>query len=101
MSYIPAHRDAADDPLLRGAPLAVYSWLLYRLEVHTYTQIKVTGLAYALHMKRDTVIRALKILTAEGYLQRGPASDGRRTYRLCQNRTRPIVPPNGHSGNAA
>lgn len=101
MSYIPAHRDAANDPELRGSPLSVYDWLLYRLEVHCYTPIKIPGLAHELGMKRDTVIRALYVLTTRGYLEKGPSRGRLRTFRLCQNRTRPIVPPNGHSGTAA
>ena len=103
MPYIPAHRDASNDPALRGSPLAVYDFLIYELEVYEWRQVKITGIALALRRKRSTIIRALRLLSSCGYLERGKGNGNRHLYRLRQtrrddSRTNPgKVPLNGHN----
>lgn len=86
MSFVPAHKDAVQDAALRGAPLAVYDWLLYQLDRHCFTEIKISGTASALHMKRRTVRVALRLLRDRGYLDWRPTSTRALAYRILDNR---------------
>lgn len=71
MTTVYALRDAANDEALRGAPLAIYVWLVTNhLDTTELRAVKVTGLALALRMKRHTITRGLKLLTLRGYLER-------------------------------
>lgn len=99
--YVPAHRDAAQDIALRGAPLAVYDWLIYQLEPHRFKVLKIAGAALSLRMKRHTVIRALRVLCARGYLELSRVEHGKHSYRLCMTRVTPEVPFAGPSRPAA
>jgi DNA-binding GntR family transcriptional regulator len=83
---IPAHSEAANDAALRGAPLALYDWLLYRLEPHGYRPVNVSRTAEALGMKRKTVRIALRILVARGYLQSTATRTRVIAYRMLTNR---------------
>lgn len=74
---------AKSDPRLRGAPLAVYVWCLEHLDVMDFRAVKVLGPCVELHMKRETVIDALRRLVAAGYLVRGAREfRGPWQYRL-------------------
>jgi DNA-binding IclR family transcriptional regulator len=94
---IPALRDASEDPALRGSPLAVYVWILHQLEPHAFRPVKLDWVATTLSMKRHTVARALRILTARGYLERGRKDGQSPSYRLLVTRNASRVPLNGHS----
>lgn len=83
---VPAHSEAANDAALRGAPLQLYDWLLYRLETHTYRAVNVSDTARVLCMKRKTVRVALRILVRRGYLQATPTRTRTLAYRFLQNR---------------
>lgn len=89
---IPALRDASEDPALRGAPLAVYVYVIHHLECHGYRAVKTDALAYALRMRRHTVGRALGTLVARGYLVEGRRDGKIRTFRLLETRHRPDGP---------
>lgn len=78
---IPAHRDAARDPKVEGAPLRVYDYLLHELDTEDYSAVKVASVANALRMKDITVYRALNRLVECGYLRRS-GTERVRTYRL-------------------
>lgn len=97
MTYVPAHQAAAEDLALRGAPLAVYDWLLYRLEPHAFRPVKIAGIAYALRMKRDTVSAALRVLRGRGYLELRRLEHGQHSYRLCLTRMSAEGPLIGHT----
>ena len=93
----PALLAAADDPELRGAPLAVLVWLWGQLEPHGYRAVKTSAVGAALGIRRGTVGRALHLLVERGYLAEGPRDGAMRSYRLLVTRNRAIVPLNGHS----
>lgn len=93
-----AHRDAAEDPALRGAPIAVYDFLIYRLEPAEFRWVKVTGLAQAMRIKTDTASRSLKVLTERGYLERKYVARSGYQYRLRVTRYDPLSPLNGTRG---
>jgi hypothetical protein len=93
----PALLDAGEDPELRGAPLAVLVWLWGQLEPHGYRAVKAEAVALTLRMKRDTVDRALRILTMHGYLEQGQKVGQCRTFRVLITRNRLAAPLNGHS----
>jgi DNA-binding GntR family transcriptional regulator len=86
LTAIPAHSEAANDAALRGAPLAIYDWLLYRLEQHSYRKVNVSKTACAMGMSRTTVRVALRILCRRGYLQTTVTRTGTFAYRLLANR---------------
>jgi DNA-binding MarR family transcriptional regulator len=91
MTWVPAHSEAANDAALRGAPLALYDWLLYQLEPHSYRPVKISAVARILRMKRQTVGVALKILCANGYLESSPTSETRiLAYRICLTRKKQL-----------
>lgn len=101
MTYIPAHRDAVNDPALRGTPLLVYDALLYELEPHGYRVVKVVGLAFALRVKPLTVRKSLGLLVSRGYLEIGRGNRRARSYRLCLTRRVPKGPLEDHTRPAA
>jgi hypothetical protein len=83
---IPAHSEAANDAALRGAPLALYDWLIYRLEPHGYRPVNVSRTAEALGMGRNTVAAALQLLVERGYLQCTTTRTRVIAYRVLTNR---------------
>jgi predicted DNA-binding transcriptional regulator len=83
---VPAHSEAANDAALRGAPLVLYDWLLYRLESHTYRAVNVGRTAKELGMHRKTVRFALRVLVRRGYLQTTTTRTRTLAYRYLQNR---------------
>jgi DNA-binding GntR family transcriptional regulator len=83
---VPAHSEAANDAALRGAPLALYDWLLYRLEPHGYRPVNVSRAAAAMGMSRTTVRVALRILCRRGYLQTTMTRRQQLAYRILVNR---------------
>lgn len=96
---IPALRDAADDHALRGAPLAVYVWLLHRLDLHEARPMKVAAIAHALGAKEETASHALRCLVRRGYLERRHTGTRGYVYRLLYTRRAPDPPVSG--GNQA
>lgn len=97
MTAIPrALHDAGEDAALKGSPLAVYVWLWGQLEPHGYRAVVVATAAKKLGMKRETVGRALRILTAHGYLSEGNRDGPYRTFRMLVTRDSAHVPLNGH-----
>lgn len=92
---IPALLTAAEDVSLRGAPLAVYVWLLTRLDLQRPTSVKIAGVAITLGMKRHTVSRALRVLVVRGYIERRHHGSDGFHYRLLYNRVE--VPLSGPS----
>lgn len=90
-----ALRDAAEDPSIRGAPLAVYLWLIFRLERHEFRWVKIQGLAHAMRVKTTTASRALGILTKRGYLERRYLPRQGYQYRLRETVNDPLSPLNG------
>ncbi len=89
---IPALRDASEDLALRGAPLAVYVFVLHHLERHAFRPVKADAVGATLQMRRHTVGRALSLLVVRGYLAEGPRDGKMRTYRLLETRLRPDGP---------
>lgn len=83
---IPALRDASEDLALRGAPLAVYVWLLHHLELHGHRTAKTGAIARTLHMRRHTIGQALTVLVRRGYLEEGGRDGKLRTFRLLSAR---------------
>lgn len=99
MNY--ALRDAVNDDALRGAPLTVYVWLITNhLDPHEARPVKVTGLALAMRVRRQTITRALRVLCLRGYLERRNTANG-AVYRVYQVRTSPLVSQSVHSHTAA
>lgn len=96
-----ALRDAAEDDALRGAPLAVYLWLIYRLERYEFRWVKIDGLAYAMKIKTHTASRALKILVRRGYLERRYVERAGYQYRLRETVADPLSPLNGVTQQAS
>ena len=92
---IPALRDASEDLSLRGAPLAVYVWLIHRLDTQVAAPVKIAGVAHALRIKPHTAGRALRVLVARGYLHRRHTGRDGYAYRLLHARLAPEVPPSG------
>lgn len=84
---LPRLRDAADDLDLHGPPLAVYLRLIYDLDPTTFRPVKQFALARRLQMSTRTVRRALNLLVARGYIERGPSAPHEtREYRLVYSR---------------
>lgn len=82
-------RAAATDPRLRGAPLAVYVYLVPGLDDQAYQPVKIASLAHALGLKDRTAAWAVQRLVHAGYLERGPPGPpGGRVhhYRLAARR---------------
>lgn len=92
---IPALRDAGDDQALRGAPLAVYVWLLHRLDVHEARPMKLIVIAHALGMKEETASSALRTLVRRGYVHRQHTGSAGYCYRLLFTRRLPEPPVRG------
>lgn len=97
---IPALRDAGDDQALRGAPLAVYVWLLHRLDVHEARPMKVVVIAHGLGMKEETASGALRTLVRRGYVHRHHTGTSGYCYRLLFTR-RTSEPPVSGGGSVA
>jgi len=94
---IPALLTAAEDHVLRGAPLAVYVWCIGQLDLQEPRPLKVAGIAHALRMKPHTAGRALRILVARGYLGRRHLGTQGYAYRLHFSRIPPDMPLRGTS----
>lgn len=98
MSYPPALRDASADADLRGAPLAVYCWLVTNhLDTVEWRPVKVSGLAIAMKVERNTVTRALRLLTLRGYLARQYRERDGYWYRAYLVRQTPLVGQKQHT----
>lgn len=98
----PALRDAALDADLAGAPLRVYLWLVTNhLDTVELRAVKVSGLAIAMHIERNTVTRALRLLTMRGYLERRYVERDGYHYRAYAVRKQPLVGQTTHSPPAA
>lgn len=83
---IPALRDASEDLALRGAPLAVYVWVIHHLELHGYRPCIAQVVARTLGMRRHAVGRAFTVLVRRGYLAEGPRAGPARTFRVLSAR---------------
>lgn len=68
---LPALKDASTDRRVRGAPLAVLTYLHGVLELGLYRPVKHWVVADRLGLKRNTVSGALKLLVQLGYLVEG------------------------------
>ena len=102
MTYFPAFGDAIRDEKLRGSGITVYLHLVTeQLDVVEYRSVKITGLAIALKMKRDTVSAALNTLCLRGYLDRRYVQPDGYHYRLYPVRRSPLVPLSGHTATTA
>lgn len=98
MTYPPALRDAATDPALSGTPLRVYLWLLTNhLDTVELRPVKVSGLAIAMKVERNTVTRALRLLTLRGYLARQYRERDGYWYRAYLVRQTPLVGQKQHT----
>lgn len=98
---IPALRDAANDPALRGATLRVYVWLVTNhLDTQEPRAVKVSGLSVAMKVRRNTVTKALRVLCLRGYLERRNTADG-SLYRVYAVRRSPLVAQSAHTPTAA
>ena len=92
MTPVYALRDAANDEALRGAPLAIYVYLVTSLlDTVEARSVKVSGLAIALRMKRHTITRGLRVLTVRGYLERKYMGHDGYHYRAYQTRRRQLA----------
>lgn len=84
---LPALRDAATDPTLRGAPREVLLLLHAGLDLVDYRPVKAWVLASAIGCRPQTAARALRRLVEEGYLDAGPITTRNvGTYRLYATR---------------
>lgn len=98
MTYFPAFGDAIRDEKLRGSGITVYLHLVTEhLDVVEYRPCKITGLAAALKLKRDTVSAALNLLFNRGYLDRRYVQHDGYHYRVFPVRRSLLVPLNGHT----
>jgi len=94
---IPALVAASDDPALRGAPLAVYVWMLANLDLHEPRTVKADALAHTLGMRPHTVGRAFRVLVARGYVAETSRQGRIRRFRLYLSRNVANCPPNARS----
>lgn len=102
MSYLPALRDATNDEALRGAPLAVYTWLITNhLDSQEPRAVKISGLSSAMKLRRNTVSRALRLLCLRGYLERRYVARAGYVYRAYLVRRSPLVAQSEHTHTAA
>lgn len=90
---IPALRDAAVDPALRGRDRQLLLVLVFELDPVTPRPVKHIALAERLRMKRTHVSRSLRHLVHCGYLARGVDDGPLATYRLCYQRSGPGLVP--------
>lgn len=90
---IPALRDAAEDPALRGRDRQLLLVLVFELDPVTPKPVKHVALAERLRMKRTHVSRSLRHLVHCGYLARGDDDGPLATYRLCYQRSGPRLVP--------
>lgn len=87
MTPVYALRDAANDEALRGAPLAIYVWLVTNyLDTIELRPVKITGLSLTLKMQRNAVTRGLRLLTLRGYLERSYKERDGYHYRVLATR---------------
>ena len=102
MTYLPALRDAANDADLRGAPLAVYVWLVTNhLDHQEARPVKISGLSFAMRLRRNAVTRALRLLCLRGYLERRYIAREGYVYRAYLVKRSPLVAQNEHTHTAA
>jgi hypothetical protein len=94
-TYVPAHSEAANDAAIRGAPLVLYDWLIYRLEPHQYRPVNVSLTAATLGMKRKTIRVSLRLLCQRGYLQSTTTRTRSFAYRVVLNRDPAVKGPLG------
>lgn len=92
-AVIPALRDAAVDPALRGRDRQLLLVLVFELDPVVPRPVKHIALAERLRMKRTHVSRSLRHLVHCGYLARGADDGPLATYRLCYQRTSPHLVP--------
>lgn len=92
---IPALRDAAVDPALRGRDRQLLLVLAFELDLVVPRAVKHAALAERMRMKRTHVSRSLRHLVHCGYLARGADDGPLSTYRLCWQRTGPRLVPSG------
>lgn len=90
MKLIPAAEDASRDPELRGAPLAVYRYLLDTLDMREWSEVKRLSLQVELGIGKTATAEALELLVHRGYVEldtstRAGTGQARR-YRLCYRR---------------
>ena len=91
MTTVFALRDAANDEALRGAPLAIYLYLVTNLlDPVELRSVKISGLAYALRMKRHTITRGLRVLILNGYLERKYMGHEGYHYRVYQTKRKQL-----------
>lgn len=86
---IPAFHQLSQDAALRGTPAVLYQeWAHANLCVNEHRPVKLSAVAFAVGIGEAAISRALKRLTAHGYLERG-LPDGRlQSYRLVYSRRR-------------
>lgn len=82
MNFAPLLRGVAKDPALRGAPLAVFVYLLDALDTTDFRPVKVVAIACELRMAERSAGWAVHRLVETGYLEPGHATGRTRTYRL-------------------
>lgn len=100
---VPAFNDAKRDQALRGSPMMVYLDLLDMLHPIEWRPVKQLALADRVGLSLATVERAIAVLVAQGYLERGPVTPGSpRSYRLVYSRMpAPQNEPQNASQNAS
>ena len=102
MTYFPALTDAAKDDALRGTPITVYLTLVTTyLDPVEFRPLKLTGLAFTLRMRRNTVSKALQLLTTRGYLVRRYVARDGYEYRFVPVRRSPLVAQSEHTRSMA
>jgi hypothetical protein len=93
---IPALRQAAFDPTMRGRRLQVYLHLCFRLDVVEYRYIKFAVESRLLGLQRSHFSSDVNHLVGQGYLDAIPDADDQRRnrYRLVYSKFVPPAVPN-------
>lgn len=81
---IPSSLDQANtDPRVSPRAFKVYAWCLKTLDYAEERPVKILPLAFAVRLKKDTAIAALRELVALRYIAKGERPNGEpRRYRL-------------------
>lgn len=86
MKIIPAANDASTDVALRGAPLAIYRYLLDVLDPRDWHELRRLSMCVELHIGKTAAADALDLLVRRGYIEEDTetktAPGQARRYRL-------------------